>query len=104
SIDSGGRFGVQCRHMLPINESSRRHFLQTSLAAGAAAMTFPSIGNAADLAIEVEELRVISQQPEYYHGWPTVTRLASGELIAVWSGRREAHVCPFGTVEMMRSR
>ncbi len=90
--------------MLPNNDSSRRHFLQTSLAAGTAAMTFPTIGRAADMAIEVESLSIISQQPEYYHGWPTITRLASGELMAVWSGRRQAHICPFGTVEMMRSR
>ena len=52
----------------------------------------------------VREIRTISQQPEYYHGWPTVVLRQSGELIVTWSGRREAHVCPFGTVEMMRSR
>lgn len=52
----------------------------------------------------VLETRVISQQPEYYHGWPTVCRRKNGELILTWSGRREAHVCPFGTVEMMLSR
>lgn len=53
---------------------------------------------------KVHDTRVISAQPEFYHGWPTVTRRANGELILVWSGRREAHVCPFGTVEMMRSK
>lgn len=52
----------------------------------------------------VLETRVISQQPEYYHGWPTVCRRKNGELMLTWSGRREAHVCPFGTVEMMLSR
>jgi hypothetical protein len=39
----------------------------------------------------------------YYAGWPTLARRKSGELLLVWSGGREAHVCPFGRVEMMRS-
>lgn len=46
---------------------------------------------------------VISHQPQYYHGWPTLARRKNGQLILVWSGAREAHVCPFGKVEMMTS-
>jgi photosystem II stability/assembly factor-like uncharacterized protein len=49
------------------------------------------------------EIAVISKEPQYYHGWPTLARLRSGRLIVVWSGGREAHVCPFGRVEMMTS-
>ncbi|WP_372720525.1 sialidase family protein [Novipirellula sp.] len=49
------------------------------------------------------DLRVISKTPQYYNGWPTLTRRSSGQLIVVWSGGREQHVCPFGRVEMMRS-
>jgi hypothetical protein len=52
----------------------------------------------------VESIEVISHQPGLYCGWPTLARRADGELIAVWSGGREQHVCPFGRVEMMRSR
>src|ERR1051325_3234453 len=37
------------------------------------------------------ELLTISQQPEHYHGWPTVTARRSGELLLVYSGGREAH-------------
>ena len=59
---------------------------------------------AESLAAEVSEIRVISKIPEEYCGWPTLTRRSSGELILVWSGGRESHVCPFGRVEMMRSR
>ena len=51
----------------------------------------------------VKSLQVISQQPEFYHGWPTLTRLHSGELLVTYSGGREAHVCPFGRVEIIRS-
>jgi Neuraminidase (sialidase) len=52
---------------------------------------------------QVHETRVISHQSHLYHGWPTVTRRKNGQLLVVCSGGREAHVCPFGRVEMMRS-
>ena len=45
----------------------------------------------------------ISQEPRKYHGWPTVTRRANGELLLVVSGGRERHVCPYGQVLLMRS-
>ena len=38
-----------------------------------------------------------------YIGWPTVMRRRSGELIASYSGNREAHVCPYGREELIRS-
>ncbi len=49
------------------------------------------------------EFSVISKTPHLYCGWPTVTRRGNGDLFVVWSGGREAHVCPFGRVDMMRS-
>ncbi|MCA9221169.1 MAG: exo-alpha-sialidase [Planctomycetales bacterium] len=52
---------------------------------------------------KIGETRVISHLPHRYHGWPTMTRRASGELLLVCSGGRESHVCPFGRLEMMRS-
>jgi len=55
-------------------------------------------------AAEVLETRTISQQPELYCGWPTLTRRRNGELLLVYSGGRESHVCPFGRVELLRSR
>ena len=51
----------------------------------------------------VIETRVISKTPSLYCGWPTLTRRAGGQLLVVWSGGREQHVCPFGRVDMMRS-
>ncbi|AWI09304.1 sialidase family protein [Ereboglobus luteus] len=50
------------------------------------------------------ETNVISQQPEYYHGWPTVARRDNNELWVVWSGGRDGHICPFGQVVAMISR
>lgn len=81
---------------------SRRRFAGLSLAS-AATLAFPARSRAAAPQAEILGLKVISPQAHYYHGWPTVTRLKGGDLVLVWSGRREAHVCPFGTVEMMTS-
>ncbi len=49
------------------------------------------------------ETKVISFQPQLYHGWPTLARRSNGELLLAWSGGREAHVCPFGRVDWMKS-
>jgi len=54
-------------------------------------------------AADVKDTSIISRQPHLYHGWPTVVRRRKGQLVVVWSGGREAHVCPFGRVEMMTS-
>lgn len=81
---------------------SRRTFLHTTaLAAGA---TFLPRGVRAEAPkIEVTETKVISQQPEYYCGWPTVARRKNGQLIVSWSGQRDGHICPFGAVLSMTS-
>ncbi|MFB3825146.1 MAG: sialidase family protein [Bryobacteraceae bacterium] len=52
----------------------------------------------------VEPIRTISHQPEYYCGWSTLARRANGELLVAYSGGREGHICPFGRVELIRSR
>jgi len=57
----------------------------------------------AALGATVEAPTVISRRPDAYHGWPTVARRRNGELLVVCSGNREAHVCPFGRVELIRS-
>jgi hypothetical protein len=53
---------------------------------------------------QVDFIGTISKQPDLYHGWPTLTRRRDGQLLLVYSGGREAHVCPFGRVEIVRSR
>jgi len=74
---------------------NRRQFFEAGALAAA---------NVAAVRAEVEPPVTITRRPEYYHGWPTLARRASGELLAVCSGGREAHVCPFGWVELLRSR
>lgn len=39
-----------------------------------------------------------TESPLTYHGWPTLCKLANGDLLAVASGGRESHMCPFGRI------
>ena len=82
----------------------RRDFVRGTLALTAGFGAFGISKSHAAPAITVLDTKVISQQPEYYCGWPTVARRANGELWVTWSGGREAHVCPFGQVVAMTSR
>ena len=78
----------------------RRTFLESSsIAAGAVAC-----GISGGKTLRQAELRTISYQPDKYQGWPTVARRSNGELVLVYSGGRQRHVCPFGRVELMTSR
>lgn len=51
----------------------------------------------------VLESKTICTQPGRYIGWPTVALTKAGELLAVFSGDRDAHVCPFGKTFLVRS-
>lgn len=82
---------------------TRRQFVRTATVAASGAAF--SVGRPAHAAsgIKIVETKVISQQPQYYCGWPTVARRRNGDLLVSWSGGRESHVCPFGRVELMVS-
>jgi len=84
--------------------ASRRDFLQAASALGAGLFLGGSSQAADAPKLVIEELKVISWKPPLYHGWPTLTRRRNGELLVAWSGGREAHVCPFGRLELMRSQ
>jgi len=82
---------------------NRRQMLSsTGVAATCVALGIPRRASAAPRA-EIRETKVISHQTDLYHGWPTLARRRNGQLLLVCSGGREAHVCPFGRVELMRS-
>ena len=86
---------------------TRRVFLGRTLtlaAVGAISTPFVLSTSAATPAFKLIETKIISHQPELYHGWPTLTRRRNGELWLVWSGGREEHVCPFGQVVAMTSK
>jgi hypothetical protein len=59
----------------------------------------PKVQNRAELFW----IRPICVETNRYIGWPTVTCLQNGDLMAVFSGDRDAHVCPWGKVKMVRS-
>jgi len=52
---------------------------------------------------EIISTRVICKQPGKYIGWPSIAKTEQGELLVVFSGNRDAHVCPFGITQMIRS-
>ena len=81
---------------------NRRQMLTAGGAFVCAALGYRNRAHATPLA-RVRETKVISHQPSLYHGWSTVVRCRNGRLLLVYSGGREAHVCPFGRVELMRS-
>jgi sialidase-1 len=86
-----------------LSTGSRRSFLaKTGALSAAATFGFQQTGRSAPKA-SVQGIKVISQLPEMYHGWPTLTRRANGQLLVVCSGGREGHICPFGRVDLMRS-
>lgn len=53
---------------------------------------------------EVKWSKTICTEKDRYIGWPTVCRLKSGDIIAVFSGDRDGHICPWGKVQMIRSK
>lgn len=52
---------------------------------------------------EILWTRAICKEAGRYIGWPTICRRKNGELLAVFSGDRQYHVCPWGKVQMVRS-
>ncbi len=53
--------------------------------------------------VEGVTVSVVNRNLAMYCGWPTVALTGSGDLVAVYSGGREEHVCPFGRLELIRS-
>jgi sialidase-1 len=82
--------------------SRRRFLLVTGGLSTAALLARPRHAQAAPSA-KIIETKIISQEPQYYHGWPTVARRQNGDLVVVYSGGRDWHICPFGRVDMMVS-
>ena len=85
------------------NVSRRQAMMGVVTAAGWAICGSGQRANAAELTAVVHETKPISQDTQHYHGWPTLVRRSNGELILLYSGGREDHVCPFGRLELMRS-
>ena len=52
---------------------------------------------------EIIWTKPLCKEPGRYCGWPTVCRAKNGDLLVVFSGDRDEHVCPWGKVQMVRS-
>lgn len=87
----------------PFPPLSRRYFIVQTTQAAVGCLVFPSLARAASARVKILEIKVISQEMQYYHGWSTLVRLKNGDLWVSWSGGRDSHVCPFGRVEAMVS-
>ncbi len=59
----------------------------------------PTLQDAAQILGE----SVIAKQPRRYIGWPDIVITKDGEMLAVFSGDRDWHVCPWGKVMITRS-
>ncbi len=100
-MNQPGESKLDDRKPLPL--VSRRTFARSAAVASAWSLNQIAGGASAAPQGKVIDTRVISPAQNFYAGWPTLTRRSSGQLIVVWSGGRQGHVCPFGRVEMMRS-
>ena len=66
--------------------------------------TNPSAARAVSRPPAEPAVRTITDDGGRYCGWPTVTRLRSGEIVATYSGGRDGHICPWGKVRAVRSK
>lgn len=56
------------------------------------------------ISIQILSSKVICKEPGRYIGWPTIARTPRDELLVVFSGDRDAHVCPYGKMQLIRSQ
>ena len=72
-----------------------------AIAVSTAAAQSTSGDNKGDNKMTVQKIYTgsLDDRPTY-HGWPTVIRTEDNKLIAVCSGNRQRHVCPYGRVWM----
>lgn len=87
-----------------MNEMLSRRDLLRAATIASAGVALGRRSHAEEQKAKILDTKLISWKPPLYHGWPTLARRKNGELLLVWSGGREAHVCPFGRLELMRSQ
>ena len=57
----------------------------------------------AEPSVTIYSDEVICREEGRYIGWPSLSCLRDGTLLAVFSGERLAHICPSGVVQVVRS-
>jgi hypothetical protein len=64
------------------------------------------LGQGSEYVVDANMHPVIGKrviEPDRYLGWATLAQTRAGELIAAFSGDRDAHVCPWGKTQIVRS-
>jgi len=64
------------------------------------------LGDGSEYGIDTRMHPVIKKrvtEADRYMGWPTIGKTDKGELIVAFSGDRDAHVCPWGKTQIIRS-
>ena len=101
-----GSFGDNCAAKVPLKGFENmvdNDFLQSSEQLNAFSPDSAKFLNETNsVAIHIET-KVICKEPGRYIGWPTIAKTKSNELLVVFSGNRDAHVCPYGVTQMVRS-
>ena len=52
---------------------------------------------------EILSQQVICKEPGRYIGWPSIAKAANGDILVVFSGDRDEHVCPYGKTQLVSS-
>ncbi len=87
----------------PIMKSNQlKHFVSTLLAMGL--VTGATLAHAGESIATIISTNAICKEPGRYIGWPTIAKTRSGELLVTFSGDRDAHVCPWGVTQLIRSQ
>jgi len=87
----------------PSLELMKHSFLLLATFANLTALAGPPTGVAAEGIATIISNDTICQEAGRYIGWPTITKTRDGELLVVFSGDRDAHICPWGITQMVRS-
>ena len=103
--DTPGRVGFDASQTIGTIRDIRLDGTRIALAAPWRNMEEGRIHGAPKVQARAEIIwtRAICKEPDRYIGWPTVCRRKNGELLAVFSGDRQYHVCPWGKVQLVRS-
>jgi len=69
-----------------------------------AAQATPADGVPAEqAAARILAVKTLCKEPGRFIGWPSIAQAPNGDLLAVFSGDRNAHVSPDGKVQLIRS-
>lgn len=59
--------------------------------------------SAKELTAKILDSKVICREENRYIGWPTVVLTKENKLMAIFSGDRDEHVCPWGKTQIIES-